>query len=121
MKPGIDDVRIAQQPACTAGLGAARTADEDRAKYGDVAMSGSDQVQPLLLVQWYLFTKSAKSVVDLIAECLKEIVAAIRRRETAGQVTELLGAIPPLCEWQISTAVSLDDIRSALGMDQSQH
>jgi hypothetical protein len=67
-------------------------------------MSDSDRVQPLLLVHY-----------------LSEISAAIRRGETAGQVTELPGAIPPLCEWHISTELSLDDICSALGMDRSRH
>lgn len=84
-------------------------------------MSDSERVQPLLLVQYYVFTKSAQSVSDLIKECLNEISAAIRRGETAGQVTELPGAIPPLCEWHISTELCLDDIRSAVGMDQSRH
>lgn len=84
-------------------------------------MSDSDRVQPLLLVQYYVFIKSAESAVDLIAECLNEITAAIQRGETAGQVTELPGAVPPLCEWHISTELSLDDIRSALGMDRSRH
>jgi len=84
-------------------------------------MSDSNRVQPLLLVQYYVFTKSAQSAADLIAECLNEISAAIRRGKTVGQVTNLPGAIPPLCEWHVSTELSLDDIRSALGMDRSRH
>ena len=84
-------------------------------------MNDSERVQPLLLVQYYVFTKSPQSMADLTSECLDEISAAIRRGETAGQVTELPGAIPPLCEWHISTELSLDDIRSAVGMDRSRH
>jgi hypothetical protein len=86
-----------------------------------MAMGDSETVQPLLLVQYYVFTKSAESAADLIAECLNEIMAAVRRGETAGPVTDLPGAIPPLCEWHISTELSLDDVRSALGMDRSRH
>src|SRR5690348_3251669 len=78
--------------------GVARTAVPFRRN----GMSDSERVQPLLLVQYYVFTKSAQSMAGLISECLNEISAAIRRGETAGQVTELPGAIPPLCEWHIS-------------------
>ena len=59
-------------------------------------------------------------IVASMAECLNEISAAILRGETAGQLTEHLGAIPPICEWHIETELCLDDIRAALGKDQSR-
>jgi hypothetical protein len=103
------------------GWGVAGTPDQGHAQHGHAAMSDVDPVQPLLIVQYYVFTRSLESAADLIVECLNEISAAIRRGETAGQVTELPGAIPPLCEWHLSSELSLDDIRSALGMHQSRH
>ena len=83
-------------------------------------MSDVKLVQPLLIVQYNVLAKSVQSMADLMAECLNDISVAIRRGETAGQVTEHPGAIPPICEWHIETELCLDDIRAALGKEQSR-